>query len=335
MEADYLIIDCAEFRKKMFYFPETGGWFTESHKDLLDIYIERGLIPKKYEVVDPLEIDKRELYGYLNVFCEKLLSLFDREHIILFEIEAVEFHTDGKTVNAFSGRHELAEKYNLRMKRCFDYVKSYLHGCHIVEFPNGVIGDTNHKWGKALLHYVPEYYEYSLKAVDIITKNRGNRLDENRALESLKHNYEKIMIDKYSAILRNKLETSEKEASRAKRIFEYEQYFKSLLVEDGKEKIRIRLENDGISSCALYGWTQITDVFIPWFRTWKIQIEYVVENYNVSSTRNDISLIKRDDINLLKCRNMIVCDADVVAVKEKLARLGYEGTVLSYKDLVN
>lgn len=319
----------------MLYFPETEGWFTESHKDLFEIYIEKGLIPENYEIIDPLEIDKRELYGYLSAFCEKLLSLFDREHIILFEIEAVEFHTDGKTVNAFSGRHELAEKYNLRMKRCFDYVKSYLHGCHIVEFPNGVIGDTNHKWGKALLHYVPEYYEYSLKAVDIITKNKGNRLDENRALEALKHNYENLLIRKYGIVLRNNLEQREKDERNAERILKYEQYFKALLMEDGKEKIRKRLISENISLCAFYGRTQITYVFLRWFREWDIQIEYVVENYSVASTWEGVSLIKRDDPEMLNCQNMIICDVNVEAVKKKLARLDYKGNILSYNDLAN
>lgn len=33
--SDYFIMDCAESRKNILYFPETKGYFTESHTDLL------------------------------------------------------------------------------------------------------------------------------------------------------------------------------------------------------------------------------------------------------------------------------------------------------------
>jgi len=46
VEADYLIIECAGFQKNILYFPETDGWFTESHKDFLEKYIEKGLSMK-------------------------------------------------------------------------------------------------------------------------------------------------------------------------------------------------------------------------------------------------------------------------------------------------
>lgn len=88
-------------------------------------------------------------------------------------------------------KHEVATAFNDRMKLCFDYVKEYLKGCHIIEFPDNVVGDINHKWGRALLHYVQEYYDYALKAVDIITQNTDGNVDEKVALEQLKVSYEK------------------------------------------------------------------------------------------------------------------------------------------------
>lgn len=225
-DSDYLILDCAEFRKNMLYFPMTHGWFTDSHRDLLSKYIDKGYIPEEYETVDPLEIDKKMLNKWLSDFCDKVLSLYDKEHIILFEIKAVSFHTDEKSFSTFSGKYEYVQTFNRRMKKCFDYVRSRLHGCHIIEFPDGVIGDTNHKWGKGVLHYVPEYYDYSRKAVDIITKNQGDRKDEEGALEYLKHNYEKIFRDKYMEVLRCNLEAMEKERGRAEIILKYEKFFK-------------------------------------------------------------------------------------------------------------
>lgn len=332
--AEFLVIDCAEFRHMLLYFTETDGWFTESYTSLLKRYSAEKIVPENFSVIDPLEIEKEKLYTYLKCFCEKLLSLYDREHIILFEIKAIDFHTDGNNINVFYGKHEIAELYNKRMKIAFDYVKHYLKGCHVVEFPHGVIGDTNHKWKKALLHYVPEYYDYSKKAVDIITSNLGNRCDEKMALEFLKHNYEKLFLDKYGEILRNFMEKSGRERQKYEKILKYEQFFKQCLIENGKEKILNSLVKEEIKSCAFYGRTQITYVLFTWFRSWNIEIKFVIENYSSISEWEGIHMIKRDDISSLDVENIIICDLNDVAVKEKLRNAGFNGKIISYKELI-
>ena len=333
--SDYLIIDCAEARKNVLYFPGTGGWFTESHKDLLARFIENGLLPELYELIDILEMERETLYACLRDFCDRLLAQYDKKHIILFEIKAVKFHSDGRLFQVFGGKSKIAEQYNARMKLCFDYVKTYLEGCHIVEFPHNVVGDTHHKWGRALLHYVPEYYDYAQEAVDIITKRAGSLEEEQEELTRLKHDYETALRKKYGDILQASMEQTELEKRSGEKILKYERYFKKLLIEDGKEKIRAYLEELGIRSCAFYGRTQITYVFLPWFRSWGIHIEYVVENYSVKSVWEGIPFIKRSDSKLLDSRNMIICDINYEAIKRRLAALGYTGTVLSYNDLIS
>lgn len=139
-------------------------------------------------------------------------------------------------------KHEVATAFNDRMKLCFDYVKEYLKGCHIIEFPDNVVGDINHKWGRALLHYVQEYYDYALKAVDIITQNTDGNVDEKVALEQLKVSYEKILQNKYGEILRKTLESNRSEKQVADRMLNYEKYFKRLLMEGNRERIRQFLE---------------------------------------------------------------------------------------------
>ncbi len=332
--SDYFLLDCGEFRKNILYFPETDGWFTEGHKDLLEKYIERGLVPEKYEVIRPLEMDRTELYSYLRKFCDELLHRFDREHIILLETKFVEFHTDGKCIQAFRMGHEGIEKNNIQLKLCYDYVKSYLHGCHIVEFPKGVIADTNHKWLKHYMHYVPEYYDYSLKAVDIITQNAGGRPDEEKSLEVLKHTYEKLFQEKHDVVLRSTLDLQKKKNMAADKMLKYEQFFKKILLEDGREKIKEVLEERGVRTCAFYGKTRITEVFLAWFRSWGIGVEYVVENYSKVSVWMDIPLIKRTDENLLNCTNMIICDIRYEAIKDKLVKWGFTGTIFNYNEFI-
>lgn len=333
-KSDYFIMDCAEARKSLLYFPQTEGYFTESYKDLLLKYIKSGIVPKDYNIIDILDLDKKELYGYLKEYCEKILTLYDRQHIILFEIKAVEFQTDGNRMDVSPAKHEVATAFNDRMKLCFDYVKEYLKGCHIIEFPDNVVGDINHKWGRALLRYVQEYYDYALKAVDIITQNTDGNVDEKVALEQLKVSYEKILQNKYGEILRKTLESNRSEKQVADRMLNYEKYFKRLLMEGNRERIRQFLEKNNIRECALYGRSQITDVYISWFKKWKINILYIVENYTKHSRWEGIPLVRRDDINLLICRNMIICDVNDEAVERKLRNFGYKGTILSYKQLI-
>lgn len=105
-------------------------------------------------------------------------------------------------------------------------------------------------------------------------------------------------------------------------------------MEGCKERIRQYLEKNNIRECAFYGRSQITDVYISWFREWNIKILYIVENYTKHSQWEGIPLVKRDNINLLICRNMIICDLNDEAVKKKLRNFGYKGTILSYKQLI-
>lgn len=333
-DSDYLIIDCVEFRRNLLYFPEIDGILSEiDDEKLLNRYIDRKYIPTDYKIINPLEIEKEQLYKYLKEFCDKFLSLYKKEKIILFEIEPVEFHYDGKTIHAFNSKeYELAKEHNERIKVCFDFVKKYMQGCHIVEFPKGVLGDTNHKWGKKPLHYTSEYYDYAKNAVDIITNNFVN--NEEKKLQNLKEKYEKLIEDKYRKILRINLEVGERKHREAEKILKYEKFLKKILISDHKEKIKSFLNKNGITDCALYGKTQITDVFVVWFREWNIDIEFIVENWGKSPRYEEIPLIKRNDLRLLNCSNMIICDTNDSAVKKKLIRLGFEGTALSYSELI-
>ena len=94
------------------------------------------------------------------------------------------------------------------------------------------------------------------------------------------------------------------------------------------------MNKNGITDCALYGKTQITDVFVVWFREWNIDIEFIVENWGKSPRYEEIPLIKRNDLRLLNCSNMIICDTNDSAVKKKLIRPGFKGIVLSNSELI-
>ena len=155
------------------------------------------------------------------------------------------------------------------------------------------------------------------------------------ALDFLKKNYECLLLKKYpGGVLFRDLELRDRKMREAERILKYERFFKEILIKDYKERIKSFLHTKGISRCAIYGKTQITDVFVIWFKEWGIDIEYIVENWVKNPTYKEIPLIKRDDRSLVNCENMIICDANDEEVKEKLIRLGFDGVALSYNDLI-
>ena len=48
-----------------------------------------------------------------------------------------------------------------------------MEGINIVECPDNVEIDANHKWGRNLLHYKMDYYDYALNAIrDIVDKHK-------------------------------------------------------------------------------------------------------------------------------------------------------------------
>ena len=170
-EADYLIFDAAEFRRKLLYFPENQGWFSENYTlgELFGRYIQSGVISDEYDVLDPLDIDDRMINRYLCKFCDLLDTMYDRNRMILFEIKAGIPHLDTEnTEESVAAESATFEIFNKRIDYAFEYIKKNMKGIHIVEFPDNVMLDYKHKWGRNLLHYEKWYYDYALEAVDKI-----------------------------------------------------------------------------------------------------------------------------------------------------------------------
>ncbi len=169
--ADYLIFDVAEFRRKLLFFKENQGVFSENYylKDWLQKYIETGLVPASYEVVNPMEMDRGRCVELLHEFCDSLLELYDPDRIILVEIKAGLPYTTEDKDSLIAAEIKTAAIFNERMSFAYDIVRDYMPEIHVVEFPENIKIDPHHKWGRNLLHYTRDYYDYALDAVNAIT----------------------------------------------------------------------------------------------------------------------------------------------------------------------
>ncbi|WP_026658287.1 DUF6270 domain-containing protein [Butyrivibrio sp. AC2005] len=168
--ADFFVVDVAEFRRKLLYFPETDGWLSENYrlKGMLDKYIMAGIVPGTYETYDPLELNESELTRYLTAYCEMLDRLYEREKIILVEVKTGRIPTGCEGDELAKAEAVTSRIFDKRMEYAYEFVKNRMAGVNVIEFPDNVILNYKHKWGRNLLHYENDYYDYALTAIDNI-----------------------------------------------------------------------------------------------------------------------------------------------------------------------
>ncbi len=201
--ADYLVVDAAEFRRKLFYFPENDSWFSENYNlsSMFQGYCDAGLIPSEYELRNPMELDLGFRKEILKEYCDRLLEMYVPERIILVEIKAGG-HRQIDNEELCDDEEKTAAIFNERMSFSFDIVKECLCGAHVITFPQYVSIDPGHKWGRNLLHYYPEYYDYALNAVNLIVSKTLDVDEECERIERLKAECEERLYEE-SNNLRN------------------------------------------------------------------------------------------------------------------------------------
>lgn len=334
--ADYLLVDAAEFRKNLYHFKFNDGWFTDSRKDVFDKLIKTGALPDDYEIVDPLDMDRGEVRDYIEAYCEKLLRLYEPDRIILCELKTVGFMAEGERLSAFGNASlSVSAKMNERMALAFSYMKHFLRGCHIIEFPENVYADACHKWGKGVLHYVPEYYDYALKAVSIIVDRNVRADNECQMLMALKRAYGCLLSQKLKDSVIATFSSIAKERAKAKKILGYEKFFKKCLMQNGQEEIEKFLKDHHITECAFYGRTQVTDVFVKWFREWGIQISAIIENLNKQYDYGNIRMVRKDSDTITDFSIIIICELCGELPEYHLREIGFEGKVYGLEEMMS
>ena len=195
--ADYLIIDAAEFRRKLIHFPENDSWFSENYNlsFLFERYRDSGLVSQEYELLDPMDADRDMIENCLKGYCDKILSLYDPSRIILVEIKAGG-HSYIDDELKCEAEEKTATIFNERMGYAFTFFQEQLKGAHVIEFPKYVSIDPNHKWGRNLLHYGMEYYDYALKSSDLIMRESLDSTEERNRIAELKKECEEKLYEK-------------------------------------------------------------------------------------------------------------------------------------------
>ena len=320
-KTNYIFIDCACCRYNLYFFPENNCYTTKTLHNYNAIKCTDYL--KYYEEINTETIDDHILFSLLDKFIEKILQLYQPQQVILFEIKAIPYLLAKQGQRIILSRNEWAIEYNRRIDKAYEYVKNNLQGCHIVEFPNGILADENHIWGNSVFHYIKEYYEYAYNAIKIIS-NQLPIDTEIQALKDLKKYYEEIIFDKYQNIKLKTLIYQEETESSVQRLRKYIEYLRDLLLDNTKlNKLIKYFKLNNIKRCAFYGATYIGKFLIDYLikNLPELTIDYIVENSSSESYKG-INFIKRNSSCFPETQLIIISEVlHTKAIYDKLSKM--------------
>lgn len=90
-----------------------------------------------------------------KIVCSKIKSVYEPAEIIMHVHKIVDEYTDGNKILRFNNEKFPARKKAVQevMNKMYNILRKELEGCHVIEFPDYVLGDSKHKFGVCGLHY--------------------------------------------------------------------------------------------------------------------------------------------------------------------------------------
>lgn len=292
-----------------------------------------ALLPASAQNLSADDIPDDEYDLYMEAFADVVHKIFPDERIILNEGYPVSLIIENDRAGVYN--YQFSLRHRKRLERGWAALLKYFPLAHVIEFPEGVMLDPNHKWGRSIYHFVQEYYDYGLEAVNIITKGSLSREEERKRLNNLKYEYEdRLREKKYLYFPRAIREYKEKD-SLCSRMVEYERYMRGLLEDEQKLEniVRFFIKNR-FSECAIYGASAICNMLIPVLRKWGIKINYVVENMN-GKTHMKVPVVSRRLQCFPETQVMIIADVmNTEKIREKLSRGGSSFPVYDVYEII-
>lgn len=187
-KADYLLIDPNDCRMEIVELNElennnaytissAGGELYEKLKNSNKMRrLNAGQIPfEKYEQA-------------ARMVCARIRQVYEPSEIIIHVHKFVGEYTDGNKILIFNNEKFLARNKACRdiMDKMYSILQKEFESCHVIEFPDYVLGDSRHKFGVCGLHYHQLYDEYGKEAIKIICEGHA---DEKFLLSTLRDKY--------------------------------------------------------------------------------------------------------------------------------------------------
>lgn len=227
---------------------------------------------------DPLTWDDTVFTEYTRTFLKTLLRQYRQKKIILVRVENVFSHISRDQIITSRVHLEENKKENARMQKAWEIMRAMLPKAHVIELPITVAGNLHHKWGISGLHYVDGYYDYFLKAIDIITQERLPLKKEREKLRELKEQYTKRLWNEYQRPVKAVAEKCCQVENLKNRWEIYTHFSEELLAaEDYKQAFLTFMQRHNYKSCAVYSTCYPIRYLLEAFAG-KIKIDYIIEN---------------------------------------------------------
>lgn len=183
--SDYLILDFLDARMNLLVTLD-GQAISRSNIVVKNEKQVREMLGDAWQFVAYNEVPEREYIAAVRKICDEILQHYSPSQVIVHK----HFGVDQYIFNSASLRdfkpetRKHVQTYNALVEKLFSEAIALLDGCHVIEFPDFVLGTNRHKWGLYPLHYSDSYYQYGRKAIDAIIEE--GRKDETIILERLK-----------------------------------------------------------------------------------------------------------------------------------------------------
>lgn len=320
VRSDWLIIDSGPLRYDLLRFDNCGNaYIAEVNKYINKKLTEKGFISPDAVKMPLSEMSDAEFEEHMEKYACAVSELYDEKRIIINEFYPVAFTTDGEWINCFDYEEVSIRAQNI--KRGFSFFVKRFPNAHVIEFPRGVIGYSRHRWGRSPLHYVPEYYDYALEAVNIITEGSFSRNEEQAGLLKIKKCCEENLRQKYEPLLVKNINWLKYRNEYGTRMAKYEAYFKDFAKDTDKtDEIREFFRRNNFDHCAFYGITEISSFYAEKFPDWGISVDYFVEETE-SLLINKVPVVKRSVPEYPDTQVMIIADImNTDKIREKLKK---------------
>lgn len=183
-KSDYFILDILDARLKLM--KQNEHIFTKNIFMQLDDFPHHlGL--NKYEELNPFtDISEEQWEDSIDKLTEHIQRHYSPAQIIIpLHYGVKEYIKDSVLKKFVLWRKDYTNAFNPLVKKLFKRIINNLDGCHVIEFPDNVVADADHKWGLSPLHYNKIYYEYAAEAVKVILRSLSDH-EEKGELEKLK-----------------------------------------------------------------------------------------------------------------------------------------------------
>lgn len=159
-DGHYLLLDFVDERFGLFFYD--GKYASISNEFLASKLMDelRGKIIPRFS-----EETTRLWKENCLLFIEKVLDVFDPEHIILHRAFWMERYIDGDDISEFPNQDEIRKQNDLLQTYC-QYFEEQCPGIHVLDmYDQGFLADKNHFWGLGAMHYQKEYYEKCMQFI--------------------------------------------------------------------------------------------------------------------------------------------------------------------------